>query len=340
MKLLTFKYMLPFRIPVNNGESFIDDRERTLIKFLNTTGKIEYGNRLPIPFEEKRSIVECTTILDKRSFEKVCQLTVESDNEISRIFDLQLSIVNHFIRIIMVKFHYHNIFQVAKGDIQSIPLYKPCRIINGEIENFEIKPFFIKWSDKILEDQNRNLSNKELGAIFRYWDAYKNLESMIPSEKMRMGERYFYKEDYNNAIIYYQTSLETFIFNFTYNYYKIKEKLDSSDAQKKLSSYKNVVYHHFIPKLSELQVDYSENIKICINNYFDNYYDMRNNIIHRGEKYNKISSENFTIIVSDIIKLVTYGMKNAVENEFTQYFNNNYVISSNININEIISKYN
>ncbi|PTE76431.1 hypothetical protein BUY85_11710 [Staphylococcus equorum] len=339
MKLLTFKYMLPFRIPVSNGEIFIDDKNKTLVKVLNTTGKIEYGNRLPIPFEEKRSIVECTTIIDKHSFKKVCKSTIEAENEISSIFNIQLSIINHFIRIIMVKFQYHNVFPISKGDIQSIPLYRPCEIIDGKCEKFETKAFIIKWPDKILEDQSKNLSKKELGIIFANWENYKNMSSMLPSEKMRMGERYFYKEDYNNSIIYYQTALETFIYNFVYNYYKIYEKLDDETTEKKLSSYKNVVYHHFIPKMKELQVYNSGNIEVCINNYFDNYYYMRNDIVHRGEKYDKFSAENFTNIVSDIVKLVTYGMGYSIENNFTQYFNKNYIISDHVDIEEILSRY-
>lgn len=339
MKLLTFKYMLPFRIPVSNGEFFIDDKNKILVKILNTTGQIEYGNRLPIPFEERRSIVECTTIINKHSFKKVCKSTIEADNEISSIFDIQLSIINHFIRIIMVKFQYHNVFPISKGDIQSIPLYRPCEIINGKHINFEMKSFIIKWPDKILEDQSKNLSKKELGSIFANWEIYKNMSSMLPSEKMRMGERYFYKEDYNNSIIYYQTALETFICNFVYDYYKIYENLDDDTAKKKLSSYKNVVYHHFIPKMKELQVYNSENIKVCSDIYFNDYYDMRNNIVHSGETYDKFSTENFTNIVSDIVKLVTYGMKYAVKNKFTQYFNKNYIISDNINIKEILSRY-
>jgi hypothetical protein len=32
MKLLTFKYMLPFRIPVSHGEILIDDKNKTLFK--------------------------------------------------------------------------------------------------------------------------------------------------------------------------------------------------------------------------------------------------------------------------------------------------------------------
>lgn len=121
--------------------------------------------------------------------------------------------------------------------------------------------------------------------------------------------------------------------------YKIYEKLDDETTEKKLSSYKNVVYHHFIPKMKELQVYNSGNIEVCINNYFDNYYDMRNDIVHRGEKYDKFSAENFTNIVSDIVKLVTYGMGYSIENNFTQYFNKNYIISDHVDIEEILSRY-
>ncbi len=44
----------------------------------------------------------------------------------------------------MVKFQYHNVFPISKGDIQSIPLYRACEIINGKHKNFDMKSFIIK----------------------------------------------------------------------------------------------------------------------------------------------------------------------------------------------------
>lgn len=43
-------------------------KTRLYLKFKIQLEKLNNGNRLPIPFEEKRSIVKCTTIIDKHSF--------------------------------------------------------------------------------------------------------------------------------------------------------------------------------------------------------------------------------------------------------------------------------
>lgn len=43
-------------------------KTRLYLKFKIQLEKLNNGNCLPIPFEEKRSIVKCTTIIDKHSF--------------------------------------------------------------------------------------------------------------------------------------------------------------------------------------------------------------------------------------------------------------------------------
>ncbi|ANQ65757.1 hypothetical protein AVJ22_13995 (plasmid) [Staphylococcus equorum] len=71
-------------------------KTRLYLKFKIQLEKLNNGNRLPIPFEEKRSIVKCTTIIDKHSFKKVCKSTIESDNEISTILLIVIASVHSY----------------------------------------------------------------------------------------------------------------------------------------------------------------------------------------------------------------------------------------------------
>lgn len=52
-------------------------------------------------------------------------------------------------------------------------------------------------------------------------------------------------------------------------------------------------------------------IKNCIDKYKKDYYPMRNKIVHEGLSYEREDAFKFQEIVSDIIKLITFTMKNV-----------------------------
>ena len=69
------------------------------------------------------------------------------------------------------------------------------------------------------------------------------------------------------------------------------------------------------------------------------YYDMRNKIVHTGATYKKEDAIEFKEIVADIIRLITFGMKNKSYSDFSKEFNMYNIINKKIDINEIKNKY-
>lgn len=343
VKLVTFKYMLPFRIPVENGLYFVtyENNKKTLIKFTHTIEKDPFRDTLPIAIdEEKRTVVEITRILTNKSFKRITEArSGKLSDELTIIFDSLHSILNDFIKIVMMKYQYHNIYVISKGDIVSVPVYQVFKNNNGKVKTYDKKFFLISWPSKIVEDEKSNLNYFELSNIFQNWGVYKNHPTQNYTEKVRMGERYFYKEDYNNSIIYYQTGLEIFITNFCHDYYKITQNLKEDAIQQKLKSYKNTLNHHFIPAIKKLNIHHKVAIENCIELYYTNYYGMRNKIVHNGKSYNQADCQEFTSIVIDLIRLVVDGVKNSPKNDFSRYFSKYNIISDEIDIDEIRDKY-
>ncbi|MGK0542976.1 hypothetical protein ACP140_07610 [Staphylococcus haemolyticus] len=69
------------------------------------------------------------------------------------------------------------------------------------------------------------------------------------------------------------------------------------------------------------------------------YYDMRNKIVHTGATYKKEDAIEFKEIVADIIRLITFSMKNTSDSDFSKEFNMYNIINKKIDINEIKNKY-
>ena len=147
---------------------------------------------------------------------------------------------------------------------------------------------------------------------------------------MRKGERAIYKADYNLAIIQIQTALEVFITRFLEGYYKLDEKLRNILE----CGYANLIKDH-LKKI----IDNSYVIKNCIDKYKKDYYPMRNKIVHEGLSYEREDAFKFQEIVSDIIKLITFTMKNVEASDFSKEFNTYNIINRKVNVNSIKEKY-
>ncbi len=157
---------------------------------------------------------------------------------------------------------------------------------------------------------------------------------------MRKGERAIYKADYNVAIIQIQTALEVFITKFLERYYKLDQQLSDGKISNKLAcGYRNIIKDQLLKIVRKLNLNNSYEIENCINQYIDNYYPMRNKIVHEGLSYSKDEALKFQAIVNDIIRLLVFNMKNAMMSDFSKEFNMYNIHNENINMESIKEKY-
>ncbi|HHM3155007.1 MULTISPECIES: HEPN domain-containing protein [Staphylococcus] len=338
-KLITFKYLLPFKIPINEFENidFINE-ENTFIIFNHLEDNVLENDNIK---RDRKTYVEITSIIKHNQFKKLKSNSTSREskksNSLTEIFNKQFNCLNNLIKIISVKYQYHNIYQLSLGDILSIPYYV-IYTTDGNIKEMSI--FMIDLPGKIEEDQYSSIKKSDLLNIKKNYNVFNNHPSNIYVLAMRKGERSFYKSDYNLAIVQIQTALEVFITNFLERYYKLDENLSDEEIKKKLGcGYANVVNDHLLKTIDNLNLDNFNEIKNCVKKYMKDYYDMRNKIVHTGATYKKEDAIEFKEIVADIIRLITFGMKNKSYSDFSKEFNIYNIINKKIDINEIKNKY-
>lgn len=339
---ITFKYLLPFKIPVRNNEKFIFEITKRK-KYLFYFSQSEFN--IPNVYMENKTIytyVEATMLVSTKNFKK---LKANSNNRNSRIaqlltkiFDEQLEILNDFLKLIILKYQYHNIYTVTLGHILNIPisvLYnKSGQIFNGQL-------FLIRQTNKIENDQKETLKSEELQILTSNFHQLINHPSKIYTLWMRRGERAFFNSDYNESIINTQTAIEVFVKDFVEKFKVQIEHLDEKKVNNIIEGgYKNLLYDH-LAKIIANKLILKNHIEIfrCIDRYYNVYYPMRNDIVHRGKEYKKNDAKAFQDIISDLIRMITYNMHKLSGNVFIEEFKKYNIINEEIKIDSIIQKY-
>lgn len=333
---ITFKYMLPFRIPVNQGTFISFDKDDVLITFLHKEAKL--SNDLHMD-DGKYTVVECTSALNAKQGKKLISKKRKGkmNNQFTEIFDKQLNILNNVINIITLNFHYHNIYKLVIGHILSVPFYT---IYNNEGHILNSGIFVLGIPDKIYNDQKSVLSSKQMKILTEGYYSHLNNPVEEVASNMRKSERAFYLCDYNTSIVNSQTSLEIFVSQIVGNYYRLKIQKNEEKIQNILScGYKNLIDDHLIPLLEKMNVHSSEAIKNAINLYLKEFYNMRNGIVHNGETFKKVDAKNFRFIVSDIINMTVFGISKEPKDDFTEYIKTYFKINENFKIKEVADRY-
>lgn len=338
-QLITFKYLLPFRMPIKEIENidFIAE-ENTFMKFIHREHNIFEKDNIK---RERQTYIEITSVINKNQFKRVKSGSTSRESKKTRVltevFNNQFNTLNNFIKIISVKYQYHNVFQLSLGDILSIPYYV-IYSMEGEIKDMSL--FLINKPGKIEEDQYSELKKSELLNIKQNYQIFTNHPSNTYVIAMRKGERAIYKADYNVAIIQIQTALEVFITKFLERYYKLDQQLSDGKISNKLAGgYRNIIKDQLLKIVRKLNLNNSYEIENCINQYIDNYYPMRNKIVHEGLSYSKDEALKFQAIVNDLIRLLVFNMKNAMMSDFSKEFNMYNIHNENINMESIKEKY-
>ena len=127
--LITFRYLLPFRIPFANGSSTMIDIEEkaVLLQFLQSFENDPIEDRVFVYRPLRRTIIESTVFLNRSDYKRLNnEVNRDSSNsiEISNLFDFQLRVLNNLIESIIIKFNHYNLHSLNKGELSSVPLYK------------------------------------------------------------------------------------------------------------------------------------------------------------------------------------------------------------------------
>lgn len=346
LRLVTFRYLLPFRIPFVNGNTTIIDIEKNkvLFQFLHSTENDPIQDRVFVYNPLRRTIIEATVYLNRDDFKRLnkeIKNGYQNTSEISSHFDLQLKVLNTLIESIMLKFNFYNLYPLNKGELASVPFYKIYSFYNDTYSIINKGVFFIEYFKELEINENITFENGKFFHLNKYYEAYKKFPNKQSVLLLRNAQRKFDLCDYNSTIINAQTSIETLVKFIVKNYYILDESINEQKANNKVEKFKNSIREHLIPKVVYgLNLSYKQEIKNCLDKYYDKYYNFRNDIVHNGYNASGKEANEFLTITLDIQVLLNYGLNHTdTSPNFINFYKQHYLSSSNIPISDVANKY-
>lgn len=338
---ITFRYMLPFRIPVPNGSIFhINDFMFICIQKTYPFYGLKDGFGVP---EIKNTVIEVTNVLKIRKYKKnknkVKKYEVK-EKELTKIFDNQLEILNDFLENIIIYAQYHSLHKVDKSSLLGQPVFKQYIWDGDNLRIDDTNIFIIKLFDKIVGDTLTDLKRKEIDDVMNNFYSIKNHPLKQATLFFRKGERFFFNYDFNSSIVNNQTGFEVFIFLFVKKYYEItKIKNETQIINVLESGFKNIFKDHFLKTLYNISSDLNEEIEEISKYYLEECYNLRNEIVHAGKVYSEKEAQQFKDCVNDFIYIVNQKLKKEKNNQFSKWFSSVSINKEKRDIYEILEYY-
>lgn len=338
---ITFRYMIPFRIPVSNGSIF--HIENFMFHCIQKTYPF-YGlnDGFGVP-EIKNTVLEVTNVLKIRKYKKYKNEVKKFDideKELTKIFDKQLELLNDFLENIIIYAQYHSLYNVDKSSLLGQPVFKQYTWDGKKFKIDDTNMFIIKLFDKIVGDTLTDLKIKEIDNIMNNFYSIKNHSLKQATIFFRKGERFLFNYDFNSSIVNNQTGFEVFIVLFVKKYYEItKIKNETQIINVLESGFKNIFKDHFLKTLYNISSDLNEEIEEISKYYLEECYNLRNEIVHAGKVYSEKEAKQFKDCVSDFIYIINQKLKKEKNDEFAKWFSSISINKEKRDIHEILEYY-
>ncbi|EST90240.1 hypothetical protein [Vagococcus lutrae] len=302
------RFELPFQLPLDENGGIYSKKFRKGLKTKHIFGKS--GNS---DIEKVHSNVDIINIL-------VEPLTkVNEDYLISKAIDESLVFLNNIIKVLITRFKYENFILINRFDL---PVGIPVWISNKS--NFKEKDFSasllvnihfneIRRSYDLLSAAERNelIGRLELAESNPFFD-----QAVLFSE----GTNLLKSGDFNSGFLKIHSCTERLMYGMVKEKF-IKENKPHEKIEKIAQiPYKNILVQHLGPYLSNggLLFDIDNNNSIAYE-YWENVYQIRNNIVHAGHRATENESRKAHEILWKLNKSVIVTMKSLGHPDIDKY---------------------
>lgn len=322
---ITFKYILPFRLPFLNGTEFCLNN----IVFVVLQREYEHHFKDTIFSEQphRHTIIETTLKLEKYRVNKIKKELKKSGYkrtiELNREFNLQLDELNAFVNTIITKNKKINLYEISNWDIISMPIFSIFTYHNAKIEDIIIKEIFILNRNNSLHEMNsETLTDYEVREIVDAHEQLKGSPYINVILWVRKAQRAYNLGHFSDSIVLFNTMFEVFVVTIISRYYilldlKSLEKIHNITNKENL---KNLLKQHLYDILRDLNIKDYDLIHTLIENYLKKGYKYRNNIVHSGEKYGQDVALEVYEFINNITILISHNLKQNDSNKFTKEY--------------------
>lgn len=341
---LTFRFMIPYRIPINNGSSFLFDDSSFFICLHREFP--HYGSKeLYESMKVNMSIIEITIKLDGNVKIDVFNNRIgknQLDDILNNSFNSLLFKLNKVITALLIKHGYLNMYKLIPKDIIGVPIYSIYIVKNGKYQEITNGIFLLdRYWDMQLFNQS-NISKGDYTSLVYNYEEIFNSPIKQTTLYYRNSKRFYQLGDYDTAIVNCNTSYETYVRFFVIEYYRqTQEKSNEKIKKIKECNFKSLVEDHFLVIITDkLKLKNSDIINLLVDKYKIEAYPLRNQIIHEGLEMDMEEASNVISLFEDILRIITRDIKYMDYNSFAEYYNYFYILKSDINVTSIKNKYN
>lgn len=339
---ITFRYMLPFRIP------FEDETQIVLGKFMFLFLQKEYEyHALSDGFGDLphfHTILEVTIKLKRENYTAIehdLKRRLQVSKSINDSFDEQLEEVNKLLNIINVKYQFLTVQSVHRGELIGTTSYKLYKFRESLIEDKDTDGLIVyKKSNQIEDEKYKNIEDEDIQFITDCFSELGTNPYLNITLIARKGEKAYELYDFNNAIVHYNTVFEVVIIRFiTEGNLMLKMKNEEETENLLKAGFQNLARKHFSDVLDELQLSDAKIIKKIIDKYMDTVYKYRNSIVHKAASYSEKEAFEALKLVRDLTYMINDNMCKAESNPFVDYYTKYNQNSSTKKYDSVKQKY-
>lgn len=344
MYLVTYKFMLPYRLPITNGSTF-SFKNKYLFKFINKVYPHPAIKDLAKVPSLRLTIVEATVRITRkeyRDYPKGEQKRTHKDKFISNKFDELLEVFNKIVVGISL---------VSKND--SIFTVKPMDFIG------ELAMIIYTYANNKTKELEKNIVNtsfrgkrmKEISQVIEYEQYITAVKTLVENddgnyvkihEKIRESDRLFFSERYDDSIVTQNTVFEMFTTNIVLRY----EKIIKNTPETKLynlsnnTGFANIISDKLTPIIRKhLNLKDKDLILAMIDKFSKTHAKNRHSIVHRGESFGLTEAGDGKQFLDDMILLIIDNITRIEKNDFTKEFMNYNVVTKPHVVQETIDKH-
>jgi hypothetical protein len=276
--LLQFPVLLPFHIPFKPGLTvtfWLDGGDACTLNFtaLTTTQGVYAGvvSNKPVDVPMHRSRVEMTYVFGTP------KAAMNTESEVSQTFDLLVHRLNSLIAAYAVVTKDHRVYRVSREMFEFGSIW---RVIHpNDWQNQGVGLFLLHMEVPFAKPEMDDATQKRVvwfaNVLEREWNPF------ILSEELSLSaRRAFLNGSYREAIVFAQTSVETFLSTLLATMLR-EEGLTDSEIDRMLED---------VPFLSRVRREYHKRLggqwtiegKGAVNAWYAHTYVLRNHIIHAG----------------------------------------------------------
>lgn len=344
MYLMTYRFLLPFRLPITNGSTF-SYKSKYLFKFIHKHYKHPAAEDLAMSHPLKLTFVEATIKIKRNEYKKYPRgekKRTDKDKIISEKFDVLLEVFNKIIVGLSMRSKNDSIYPVKPMDFLgelAMIIYTYSNKKTEELERNIVNTAFKK---------KRELENRQIIDFDNYVSA---INTLIDNEsgnyyevhkKFRESDRLFFSERYNESIVAYNTAFEMFITNIVLRYEELIKLADESKLYNlsNKTAFGNIVKNNFNPIIQDsLATNNKKLIVEMIKEFRDTCSQYRHSIVHRGESFGLKEAEEVKGFLHDIVLIIIDDIHRVESNNFIDEFKIQYVVTKPNVVDKTIDKY-